>query len=190
MTGSFFCNEPERIRLPWNRSIFCQFPLKKRIIFMWFSTPFSRTGHSFDKMHNFSLFSPFEILFKTSVRTKLSTFSLLRFCGKSRLIHQVIHIIHIFYPQFHGLHRFFRKQMFCVFIIIAFFRCFFAEKSLFHTSEKSPLFSDYFTGRSTGYFAPETAALLFWPQKTPAVRLFWPAAGISFFNRRSDPSKS
>ena len=142
MTGSFFCNEPERIRLPWNRSIFCQFPLKKRIIFMWFSTPFSRTGHSFDKMHNFSHFSPFEILFKTSVRTELSTFSLLRFCGKSRLIHQVIHIIHIFYPQFGGLHRFPPKQMFCLFIIIAFFRRFFSQKSLFHLLWKIPLLSD------------------------------------------------
>ena len=123
---------------------------------MWFSTSFSRTGHSFDKMHNFSRFSPFEILFKTSVRTKLSTFSFLRFCGKSRLIHQVIHIIHIFYPQFHGLHWFFRKQMFCVFIIIAFSHYFLTilqRETPDILLRKQPLFS-------------------FDHKKTPAGRLF------------------
>ena len=55
------------------------------------------------------------------------------FVGKGGLIHQVIHIIHIFYPQFGGLHRFPPKQMFCLFIIIAFFRRFFVQKSLFHS---------------------------------------------------------
>ena len=79
-------------------------------------------------MHNFFPFSPRETLFKTSVRWKLSTFSFSSFRGKSGLIHQVIHIIHIFYPQFGGLHRFPPKQMFCLFIIIAFFRRFFVQK--------------------------------------------------------------